>query len=77
LSFSSGKSTGTDLSDIDEIDETTVGTKKKKCCRKPFIFKILKLNLPEINWIILGCITSILFGCVTPVSEYLKINQLK
>jgi hypothetical protein len=43
---------------------------KRKLCRRPFMFKILQLNSPEAHWIVLGCITSILFGCVSPVNPY-------
>ena len=33
------------------------------------MLKILKLNQPEIKWIIIGCISSVIFGAVTPVSS--------
>lgn len=54
---------------VEEEDEQVTKEKPRKCCRKPFIFKILKLNMPEINWIILGCITSMIFGAVSPVKS--------
>ncbi len=73
-SFVSMKSTTSDIPEMDEIDELETEIKPKKCCRQPFIFKILKLNAPEINWIILGCISSICFGAITPVSLSLKTN---
>ena len=37
-----------------------------KHCRKPFIFRILALNAPEWFSILLGSITSLIYGAVTP-----------
>ena len=71
MSLVSAKSGTSDIPDMDETDETTVEIKPKKFFRPPFIFKILQLNLPEINWIILGCLTSIIFGAITPVSAFI------
>lgn len=68
LSVVSMKSTGSEIPEVDETDELEIEIREKKCCRKPFIFKILQLNAPEKFWIILGCITSITFGTITPVS---------
>jgi hypothetical protein len=68
MSVVSMKSTGSDIPDIDDTNDLEVEIREKKCCRKPFIFKILQLNAPEKFWIILGCITSITFGSITPVS---------
>jgi len=78
VSFGSMKSTTSDTPDIiaGTDDDTTVEIKNKKFSQ-PFIFKILKLNLPEINWIILGCISSILFGAITPVRIFIENNDLK
>jgi len=56
------------------MDDVEAEIKTKRCCHQPFIFKILKLNFPEIKWIILGCITSITFGAITPVNSSFKIN---
>ncbi|CAF3622834.1 unnamed protein product, partial [Rotaria sordida] len=67
LSFGSVHSEHSDVPDLDTMNDTTVEIKKKRFFRKPFIFKILKLNYPELNWIILGCITSITFGTITPL----------
>ncbi|CAF3440869.1 unnamed protein product [Rotaria sp. Silwood1] len=70
MSFGSVQSIQSDIPDVYEMDDTTIEIKNKQIFRKPFIFKILNLNLPEINWIILGCATSILFGAITPVEIY-------
>src|SRR4051794_22440878 len=64
-SIISAKSTISDGPTIDEMDEIETEIRSRKCCREPFVFKILKLNSPEIHWVILGCITSILFGAIT------------
>lgn len=50
------------------MDEFDSDKKSKRWCSKPFVFRILKLNSPELVWIILGCLTSISFGAITPVS---------
>ncbi|CAF2086942.1 unnamed protein product [Rotaria magnacalcarata] len=70
LSLVSAKSAGSDVSDMEENDSENVEIKNKKCCHQPFIFKILKLNLPEIYWIIIGCIASIIFGAITPIFSF-------
>ncbi len=78
VSFGSMKSTTSDTPDVLAMeDDTTIEIKTKNFCRQPFIFKILKLNLPEIKWIILGCISSILFGAITPVRISIEKNDLK
>lgn len=69
MSLGSVQSATSDNANAHDADETGVEFQKKKFPRAPFIFKILKLNLPELKWIILGCISSILFGCLTPVSD--------
>ena len=33
----------------------------------PFLFEMLRLNRPELHWIVLGCFTSLIFGATTPV----------
>jgi hypothetical protein len=68
VSVISAKSGTSDVPDMLDADPTSIEIKSKRFFRKPFIFKILKLNLPELNWIILGCITSVTFGAITPVS---------
>ncbi|CAF3666385.1 unnamed protein product [Adineta steineri] len=73
MSFGSVVSAASDTPDV-AADDTTVEIKKKRFLRQPFIFKILKLNLPEINWIILGCISSVIFGCLTPVFAFFFSN---
>ena len=76
MSVVSMKSTGSDIPEVDETDELEIEIREKKCCHKPFIFKILQLNAPEKFWIILGCITSITFGSITPVSLWSFPPQL-
>ena len=75
LSFDSVKSTTSDTPDVLVADDTIVKTKNKKFFRQPFIFKILKLNAPELKWIVLGCISSILFGAITPVTYFIEMND--
>ncbi len=70
------KSTTSDAPTIDETDEIETEIKSKGCFRKPFIYRILKLNSPEITWIILGCLSSISFGAITPVSSFSIRNYL-
>jgi hypothetical protein len=55
---------------VDEADDLEAEIKNGKFFHKPFVFRILQLNLPEISWIILGCLTSIAFGAITPVSSH-------
>ena len=69
MSIISTKSTGSDGPDADEMDQFEAEISNESCCHKPFVFRILQLNLPEINWVILGCLTSIAFGAITPVSN--------
>jgi hypothetical protein len=71
------KSTTSDGPAIEETNDAEAETKTEKCCHKPFIFKILQLNLPEINWIILGCLTSIIFGTISPVNSFKKTNSFQ
>jgi hypothetical protein len=60
-----------DTPDVYGMDDTTVEIKKRRFyLRRPFVFKILQLNLPEIKWIILGCVSSMIFGAITPVSPF-------
>lgn len=61
-------SVGSNNEEVDELNDDDDDMENEKCCHKPFVFRIIKYNLPEINWIILGCVTSILFGALTPVS---------
>ncbi|CAF2533632.1 unnamed protein product [Rotaria sp. Silwood2] len=77
ISFGSVQSVPSDIPDIYETDDKTIEIKNRKFCHKLFIFKILKLNLPELNWIILGCATSILFGAISPhgLKEMLKYRD--
>ena len=70
MSVGSVQSATSGTEDAVADDETTVEVQRKKFFRQPFIFKILKLNMPEISWIILGCISSMAFGCLTPVSFF-------
>lgn len=67
MSVVSVKSATSDIPEVEEKDDLEVVVTKGKCFRKPFIFKILQLNAPEKFWIILGCVTSISFGTITPV----------
>ncbi|UJR37712.1 hypothetical protein I4U23_030407 [Adineta vaga] len=67
MSFGSIQSATSDTPDDAVADGTIVAIAHKKFFRTPFIFKILKLNLPELKWIILGCISSVAFGCLTPI----------
>lgn len=41
--------------------------KNTRCGYWPFIFQVLHLNLPELHWLIIGSIASLVFGGVTPV----------
>jgi hypothetical protein len=63
------KSRISDDPNIDETDDVEIEIQSKRRFRLPFVFKILKLNSPEMIWIILGCLTSISFGAITPVSS--------
>lgn len=72
LTSGSAISAGSDLPDIDVGDNENVVVDNKKFFQDIFVFKILKLNLPELKWIILGCLSSIMFGAITPVSPHLK-----
>ncbi|CAF4606246.1 unnamed protein product [Rotaria sp. Silwood2] len=49
------------------IDAEGVVVNNSRYCRWPFIFKILRLNLPELHWIIIGSIASLIFGGITPL----------
>lgn len=69
MSLVSATSAKSDSEYVADEDEHIVTDKPKQCCRKPFISKILKLNMPEIRWIILGCTTSMIFGAITPVND--------
>ena len=69
MSLVSATSVTSDSEYVADEDEHIVSDQSRKCCRKPFISKILKLNMPEIKWIIIGCITSMIFGAITPVNE--------
>lgn len=60
---------------IDDDEDTE--KKSKRCCRTPFLFKVLKFNIPELHWIIIGCITSFIFGAMSPVSFSPVINQFQ
>ncbi|CAF3338444.1 unnamed protein product [Rotaria socialis] len=40
---------------------------KYSCCHTPFFIKLLKLNSPEKFYLFIGCICSLMFGCVEPV----------
>ena len=68
MSLTSMKSTTSDIPEAEEKADLEVEVTDGKCFRKPFIFKILQLNAPEKWWIVLGCITSISFGAITPVN---------
>ena len=51
---------------------TSIAMKEKKETEDrsfslPFLFEILRLNRPEVHWIVLGCFTSLIFGATTPV----------
>jgi ABC-type multidrug transport system ATPase subunit len=52
---------GNELGIIDETEKPTF-------CSKPFIFKILGLNSPEWAYLLIGCIASLVFGAIMPVS---------
>ncbi|CAF0800398.1 unnamed protein product [Adineta ricciae] len=67
MSVGSVQSVTSDTADVVADDETTVEVQRKKFFRQPFIFKILKLNMPEISWILIGSISSMAFGCLTPI----------
>ncbi|CAF0788245.1 unnamed protein product [Adineta ricciae] len=56
-----------DDDDIDDAVESADPSKKKKRFRTPFIFKILKFNAPEWPWIVLGVISSLLYGAMQPL----------
>lgn len=47
-----------------EIDEN-----KNRFYSQPVMMKILRLNLPELHWIVFGCIASLIFGATMPVSH--------
>ncbi|CAF4719410.1 unnamed protein product, partial [Rotaria sp. Silwood2] len=49
------------------VDDEGVVVNNSRYCRWPFIFKILRLNLPELHWIIIGSIASLIFGGITPL----------
>ena len=74
ISVQSAISDGPNEEEADEFDDKHASN---KCCTKPFVFRILKLNSPEIGWIILGCITSVSFGAITPVSSCRQQNLKK
>jgi hypothetical protein len=73
MSIVSVKSAASDGPKADEVDEFETELNNEKFCHKPFVFRILKLNLPEIKWIIIGCTTSIAFGAITPVSLHVEL----
>ena len=73
MSIVSVKSAASDGPKLDEEDEFETELKNQKCCHKPFVFRILELNMDEIKWIILGCTTSIAFGAITPVSLHVNL----
>ena len=66
-SIDSDKSATSDTEDEQRPDDADVVIKQKRRFHEPFMIKILKLNRPEMKWIIIGCISSIIFGAVTPV----------
>ena len=70
MSYTSAKSIASDAADLYTTDLLATEEKAKRCLHQPFVVKILKYNLPELNWIIVGCTTSIMFGAMTPVSRY-------
>ena len=67
-SIISAKSATSDTAEEQGVDDAAVAIKPKRRFHQPFMLKILKLNQPEIKWIIIGCISSVIFGAVTPVS---------
>lgn len=66
------KSIADDPDDSDpDLEETTLddssGNKKKKRCRVPFAWKILRLNAPEWPWITMGIVCSLIYGAAQPL----------
>jgi len=61
--FSLGNSDG-----FNEDAETALDdfSNNRKWFRIPFLFKIVKFNMPEWRWILLGTIVSLIFGTVNP-----------
>jgi ABC-type multidrug transport system fused ATPase/permease subunit len=61
--FSLGNSDG-----FNEDAETALDdfSNNRKWFRTPFLFKIVKFNMPEWRWILLGTIVSLIFGTVNP-----------
>ncbi|CAF3496524.1 unnamed protein product [Rotaria sp. Silwood1] len=52
----------------DDISETSDHlSKKKKFFHVPFLYKISKLNIPELHWILLGTIASLVLGATQPI----------
>ena len=76
-SFSKQSSTSNDDPDAngdddDDNDDSKASfnessKRKKGRLHTPFIFKVLKLNAPEWPWILLGAISSIVYGAVQPL----------
>ncbi|CAF1114071.1 unnamed protein product [Adineta steineri] len=61
-----------------EIDDTATSLfddsmekKQKKKFHLMFLFQILKFNIPEWHWILIGCIASLILGVISPAFAYL------
>ncbi len=60
-----------ELDEDDEEDDVAKSDvpskKKKKRSHTPFVVKILKFNAPEWHWILIGAISSLIYGAVQPL----------
>lgn len=56
-----------DDNDDSKASSNEAAKKKKSRFHTPFIFKVLKLNAPEWPWILLGAVSSIIYGAVQPL----------
>jgi hypothetical protein len=50
-----------------DADNNEVATDNTRFGYWPFIYKVSHLNLPELHWLIIGSIASLVFGGVAPV----------
>ncbi|UJR37711.1 hypothetical protein I4U23_030406 [Adineta vaga] len=60
-----------DFDEEDDDDDITASAdpskKKRKFLRTPFVFRIFKYNAPEWYWILLGSVSSLIFGAMQPL----------
>lgn len=59
------RSEGSSLQSDDENPDSELPF-QSKCCRKPFFIRVLALNSPEWFSILIGSLTSLIYGAVTP-----------